>query len=180
MSRRLLIALAAGRGGRRRSRPARWCLLAHDFEPYGAAEKVAQVAIGGIWIVAGLIAWQRRPENRVGAADDGASGSVGLVPLLYWDAALPFTLAELVYRLSHRRSRCISSSRFRAAGSRRASSGGSWRSPTRPWFVRSLDLAAVLGSAYRGGARTARATCCWCTRTSGVVECDRASSATSC
>ena len=47
------------------------------------------------WIVAGLVAWQRRPGNRVGPLMT-ALGFLELLPQLYWDAALPFTVAELV------------------------------------------------------------------------------------
>ena len=98
MSRRLLIALAVAAVAVTAVAGA-LVLLAHDFEPYGAAEKVAQVAIGGIWILAGLIAWQRRPGNPVGPLMT-AIGFGQLAPFLYWDAALPFTLAALVYWLA--------------------------------------------------------------------------------
>jgi signal transduction histidine kinase len=98
MSRRLLVGLALA-GATVTAGAAVLVLLAHDFEPYGAAEKVVQVAIGGIWILAGLIAWQRRPGNRVGPLMT-ALGFGQLAPFFYWDAALPFTLAQLVYWLS--------------------------------------------------------------------------------
>jgi signal transduction histidine kinase len=74
-------------------------LLAHDFQPYGPAEKVAQVVADSTWIIAGLTAWKRRPDNRVGPLMT-AIGFVDLAHQLYWDAALPFTFAQLVSSLS--------------------------------------------------------------------------------
>ena len=38
-------------------------LFAHDFMPYGPAEKVAQVVIDAIWITAGLSCWFPRPNR---------------------------------------------------------------------------------------------------------------------
>ena len=94
MSRRLLIALAVA-GAAMTAAAVALVLFAHDFQPYdGPAEEVAQVADDVIFIVAGLIAWQRRPGNRVGPLMT-AIGFVGLAPYLYWDAALPFTVSEL-------------------------------------------------------------------------------------
>ena len=71
-------------------------LYAHDFQPYGPGREAAQVVVGGVWLVAGLIAWQRRPGNRVGPLMT-AIGFLDVAPELFWNAALPFTLAELTY-----------------------------------------------------------------------------------
>jgi signal transduction histidine kinase len=70
-------------------------LTAHDFQPYAPAEKVAQVAADAMWILAGLIAWQRRPGNRVGPLMTGL-GFVDLAHQFYWNAAPPFTIAQVV------------------------------------------------------------------------------------
>ena len=48
-----------------------------------------------IWIVAGLIAWVKRPENRTGALMT-ALGFLFLASHLSWDAPLPFTLGVLI------------------------------------------------------------------------------------
>src|SRR5262249_47489571 len=69
-------------------------VFAHGFQPFGPDEKLAQVATSGIWIAAGLIAWQRRPGNRVGPLMT-AVGFCDVAQQLYWHAALPFTLATL-------------------------------------------------------------------------------------
>jgi len=74
---------------------AAMALLLHDFQPYAPAEKVAQVAADGTWILAGLIAWKRRPDNRVGPLMT-ALGFVDLAHQFYWDAPLPFTIAQVV------------------------------------------------------------------------------------
>ena len=94
MSRRLLIAMAAA-GVVSTAAAAALVLFAHDFQPFGSAEKIAQVVVDATWIVAGLVAWHRRPGNRVGPLMT-ALGFLELLPQFYWDAALPFTLAELV------------------------------------------------------------------------------------
>ena len=94
MSRRLFIAVAVA-GVVATAAAAVLVLFAHDFQPFGPAEKIAQVIVDATWIVAGLVAWQRRPGNRVGPLMT-ALGFLELLPQLYWDAALPFTLAELV------------------------------------------------------------------------------------
>jgi signal transduction histidine kinase len=94
MSRRLLVLLTAA-GAVATSVAAALVLLAHDFQPYSPAEKVAQVGADATWILAGLIAWQRRPDNRVGALMTGL-GFVDLAHQFYWDAAAPFTIAQVV------------------------------------------------------------------------------------
>jgi signal transduction histidine kinase len=70
-------------------------LFAHGFQPFGPAEKLGQVVTDAIWIATGLIAWQRRPGNLVGPLMM-AVGFGDVAQQLYWHAALPFTLANLV------------------------------------------------------------------------------------
>jgi signal transduction histidine kinase len=70
-------------------------LTAHGFQPFGPAEKLAQVVTDAIWIATGLIAWQRRPGNLVGPLMT-AVGFTDVAQQLYWHAALPFTLANLI------------------------------------------------------------------------------------
>jgi signal transduction histidine kinase len=94
MSRRLLVALALA-GAAVIASAAVLVVLAHGFQPFGPDEKLAQVATDGIWIAAGLIAWQRRPENRVGPLMT-AVGFSNVAQQLYWHAALPFTVAALL------------------------------------------------------------------------------------
>lgn len=94
MSRRLLAVLAVA-GVVVTATAAALALLAHDFQPYGPAEKVAQVATDGTWILTGLIAWKRRPDNRVGPLMT-ALGFVDLAHQFYWDAPVPFTIAQVV------------------------------------------------------------------------------------
>src|SRR5262245_34953189 len=94
MSRRLLISVALT-GVVATVGAAVLVLFAHDFMPYRPAEKVAQVVTDAIWITAGLIAWRRRPGNRVGPLMT-ALGFAELLPKFFWDAALPFTVAQLI------------------------------------------------------------------------------------
>jgi signal transduction histidine kinase len=94
MSRRLLVVLAVT-GMVVTAAAAALALFAHDFQPYGPAEKVAQVMADGAWILAGLIAWKRRPDNRVGPLMT-ALGFVDLTHEFYWDAPAPFTIAQIV------------------------------------------------------------------------------------
>jgi signal transduction histidine kinase len=54
-----------------------------------------QAIEGSVWIVTGLIAWWRVPGNRIGPLAT-AFGFVDIAGELYWDAALPFTLAPVV------------------------------------------------------------------------------------
>jgi signal transduction histidine kinase len=94
MSRRLLVAVAVA-GAAVTTAAGALVLFAHGFQPYGPAEKMAQVVTGAVWITTGLVAWQRRPSNRVGPLMTGV-GFANLAHLLYWDAALPFTIGELI------------------------------------------------------------------------------------
>jgi signal transduction histidine kinase len=94
MSRRPLIAIAFA-GVVAVAGAAVLVLFAHDFMPYGPAEKLAQVVTDAIWITAGLVAWRRRPGNRVGPLMI-ALGFAELLPMFFWSAALPFTIAQLV------------------------------------------------------------------------------------
>ena len=94
MSRRLLVALAVA-GAAATGAAIALVVLGHgfdDFPPGGLAQGVVSNVIVGIWIATGLIAWQRRPDNRVGPLMT-AIGFLGVAQDLYWDAALPFTLA---------------------------------------------------------------------------------------
>ena len=93
-NRRLLLALAAV-GVITTCAAAALVLFAQDFMPYGSGEKVVQVVTDGIWIGTGLIAWWHRPGNRVGPLMV-VLGFVELAHNLFWDAPVPFTLAELV------------------------------------------------------------------------------------
>jgi signal transduction histidine kinase len=54
-----------------------------------------QVIEGSVWIVTGLIAWWRVPGNRIGPLAT-AFGFVDIAGQLYWDAALPFSLASVI------------------------------------------------------------------------------------
>jgi signal transduction histidine kinase len=94
MNRRVLVVLVLA-GAIVIAAAALLVAFAHAFQPFGRAEKLAQVATNGIWIIAGLIAWQRRPRNRVGPLMT-AVGFADVAQQLYWNSALPFTLAELV------------------------------------------------------------------------------------
>jgi signal transduction histidine kinase len=94
VSRRLLISVALA-GAAVIAAAGALVAFAHGFQPFGSAEKLAQVATNAIWIAAGLIAWQRRPGNLVGPLMT-AVGFLDVAQQLYWDAALPFTIAELV------------------------------------------------------------------------------------
>src|SRR5262245_29837491 len=60
-----------------------------------ASDQRGQVALGVVWIVAGLIAWQRRPRSRVGALMT-AFGFADLARHVAWHEALPFTLTTFV------------------------------------------------------------------------------------
>ncbi len=66
MSRRLLVVLAARRGRRSPPRRSRWSCSRRTTSRSDPTEQVAKVAIDAIWIVAGLIAWQRRPGTASG------------------------------------------------------------------------------------------------------------------
>jgi signal transduction histidine kinase len=94
MNRRLLVLLTLA-GAIVIAAAALLVAFAHGFQPFGRAEKLAQVVTDGIWIAAGLIAWQRRPGNLVGPLMT-AVGFLDVAQQLYWHAALPFTLANLV------------------------------------------------------------------------------------
>lgn len=93
MSRRLLVMLTLA-GAAVIAAAAVLVEFKHGFQPFGPDEKLAQVATDSIWIAAGLIAWQRRPGNRVGPLMT-AVGFSNVAQQLYWHAALPFTLAAL-------------------------------------------------------------------------------------
>ena len=70
-------------------------LLAHDFSPEPIDDSLGQVAVDGIWIVCGLVALARWPDNRTGLLIV-ALGLADMSNQLYWDAAVPFTLSALI------------------------------------------------------------------------------------
>jgi signal transduction histidine kinase len=100
MNRRLLVALA-GAGVAATGAAIVLVVVGHgvDFRPVGVARGVVQNAIFGIWIAAGLIAWQQRPDSRVGPLMT-AIGFLDVSQDLFWNASLPFTLGLLVPALS--------------------------------------------------------------------------------
>jgi signal transduction histidine kinase len=67
----------------------------HEFVSEDLEGSRGQVIEGSIWIVTGLIAWWRVPGNRIGPLST-AFGFVDIAGQLYWDAALPFTLAPVI------------------------------------------------------------------------------------
>ena len=69
--------------------------FAHEFVSEDVAPSPGRVIEGSVWIVTGLIAWWRVPGNRIGPLAT-AFGFVDIASLLYWDAALPFSLAPIV------------------------------------------------------------------------------------
>ncbi|MET0711586.1 MAG: hypothetical protein ABWZ30_03665, partial [Jiangellaceae bacterium] len=94
MNRRLLVVLAVA-GAAATASAIALVVIGHGFDfrgPDGLAKGVATNVIGGIWIATGLIAWQRRPDNRVGPLMT-IIGFLDVAQDLYWNAALPFTLA---------------------------------------------------------------------------------------
>jgi hypothetical protein len=94
MNRWLLVAIAAV-GVIAASAAAYLVLFAQDFMPYGPGEKLMQVGTDAIWIATGLVAWWHRPDNPVGRLMV-ALGFLELAHNAFWDAPLPFTIAELV------------------------------------------------------------------------------------
>ncbi len=91
MSRRLLAALAIASVAAMGTATA-LVLFAHDFQPYGGPDpNLGRIALDGIWIATGLVAWQRRPGNRVGLLMV-AAGFADLSGQLYWNASLPYLL----------------------------------------------------------------------------------------
>jgi hypothetical protein len=69
--------------------------FAHGFVSEDVAPSPGRAIEGSVWIVTGLIAWWRVPGNRIGPLAT-AFGFVDVASLLYWDAALPFSLAPIV------------------------------------------------------------------------------------
>jgi hypothetical protein len=67
----------------------------HDFVREDLEASKGRVIEGAIWIVAGLIAWWRVPGNRIGPLAT-AFGFVDIADQLTWNAALPFSLAQVV------------------------------------------------------------------------------------
>jgi signal transduction histidine kinase len=98
MSRRLLVVLALAGAGATAAAIALE-LFAQDYERNDATEQFTSVGIEAVWIVTGLIAWQRRPQNRIGPLMT-ALGFINIALHFSWDAALPFTLVELLFGLT--------------------------------------------------------------------------------
>ena len=70
-------------------------VFGHKFVTDDGAESSGQVIEGSVWIVTGLIAWWRVPGNRIGPLAT-AFGFVDIASQLYWDAALPYSLAQVI------------------------------------------------------------------------------------
>ncbi len=88
MSRRLLVVLVLA-SAFLVAVAAALARFAHDFQPDDPGGGV--VVLGGVWIATGLVAWHRRPANRVGLLMT-ALGFTYLLGQLYWDAALPYAV----------------------------------------------------------------------------------------
>jgi signal transduction histidine kinase len=67
----------------------------HDFARQDLEASNGRVIEAAVWIVTGLIAWWRVPGNRIGPLAT-AFGFVDVVDQLTWNAALPFTVAQVV------------------------------------------------------------------------------------
>jgi signal transduction histidine kinase len=70
-------------------------LLTPGVHPEPRGSSLGQIMVDALWIACGLIALARWPDNRTGALII-ALGVADMSSQLYWDAALPFTLATLV------------------------------------------------------------------------------------
>jgi signal transduction histidine kinase len=92
MSRRLVVGLGLA-GAFLAAVAAALSHFAHDFQPDDVG--MGMVLLGVIWIATGLIAWHRRPENRVGLLMT-AVGFTYLAGELYWDASLPYVVFKLL------------------------------------------------------------------------------------
>jgi signal transduction histidine kinase len=92
MSRRLLVALVLA-GAVLVAVATALVRLAHDFQPDDVG--MGMVLLGAVWIATGLIAWHRRPANRVGFLMT-AVGFTYLAGELYWNASLPYLVFDLV------------------------------------------------------------------------------------
>jgi signal transduction histidine kinase len=56
-----------------------------------AVSEIVYAAVGGVWIAAGLVAWARRPELRIGRLMS-AVGFTWLASKAWWPAPLPYTV----------------------------------------------------------------------------------------
>jgi signal transduction histidine kinase len=92
MSRRLLVALVLA-GAVLVAAATALVRLAHDFQPDDVG--MGMVLLGTVWIATGLIAWHRRPANRVGLLMT-AVGFTYLAGELYWHASLPYLVFKLL------------------------------------------------------------------------------------
>ena len=94
MSRRLVVAVGLAAFAVTATTAA-LVLFAHDFQPEPRDDSLGQVGVDALWIACGLVACARWPENRTGLLIV-ALGLADMSNQLYWDAAVPFTLATLV------------------------------------------------------------------------------------
>jgi signal transduction histidine kinase len=94
MSRRLVVALGLAAFAVTAATAA-LVLFAHDLHPEPLGDSLGQVGVDALWIACGLVACARWPENRTGLLIV-ALGLADMSNQLYWDAALPFTLATFV------------------------------------------------------------------------------------
>jgi len=67
-------------------------------DPVPAHEAIAHVAVGATWIGAGLVAWARHPELRIGPLM-AAVGFTWYLTELWWPAAVPATVFYLLDEL---------------------------------------------------------------------------------
>ena len=101
----------------------------HVSEP-GVQALLTEWAVLG-YVLAGTIAWWRRPENRFGPLMIGVGFAFFLTSLTWSNAAVPYTIG-IAFDLLPPRSTCTCSSRSPAAGWNGGSSGRSWRRRTPP------------------------------------------------
>jgi len=70
-------------------------LWAHGFKETDRAQELGEVVLDAVWIATGLVAWQRRPGNRVGLLMM-AAGVADLVSHLYWSAPVAYALVSVL------------------------------------------------------------------------------------
>lgn len=92
MSRRLLILMTVAAASLVTA-AATLALTAHEFQPDDPGLGI--VILGAVWIATGLLAWHRRPGNRVGLLMT-ALGCTYLAGQLFWNASLPYLVFGLL------------------------------------------------------------------------------------
>ena len=90
-------------------------LFAHDFSPEPLDDSLGQVGVDGIWIVCGLVALARWPDNRTGLLIV-ALGLADMSNQLFWDASAPIHAVRARLRADDPADGHTSSSPFRPAG----------------------------------------------------------------